>query len=61
LPIIGTDQPSFAPLTGTPFFVIGDIFEQDFSVTPFMAATPDLRFAQITVGGQIFYIKQTSW
>ena len=59
-PLTGTDQPSFitlGPLAGP----VNNIFTQPFQVAPFNSAVPDLRFATITFGGQIFAIKQTSW
>jgi hypothetical protein len=59
-PLTGTDQPSFItlqPLSGP----VNNIFTQPFQVAPFNSVVPDLRFANITFGGQIFAIKQTSW
>jgi len=59
-PLTGTDQPSFitlGPLTGP----LSNIFTQPFQVAPFNSVVPDLRFATITIGGQIFAIKETSW
>jgi len=59
-PITGTDQPSFITL-GTLTGPVSNIFTQPFSVAPFTSQVPALRFGNITFGGQIFAIKQTSW
>lgn len=59
-PVVGTDQPSFislGPLSGP----VGNIFTQPYIVTPFAPITPQVRFGNITFGGQIFVIKQVSW
>ena len=58
--MVGTDQPSFislGPLSGP----VGNIFTQPYIVTPFAPITPQVRFGNITFGGQIFVIKQVSW
>jgi hypothetical protein len=60
LPPTGTDQPSFITLeqlTGP----ANNIFTQPFEIAPFNSLVPNLRFGNITLGGQIFAIKQTSW
>jgi hypothetical protein len=59
-PPTGTDQPSFITLdqlTGP----VNNIFTQPFQIAPFNSLVPNLRFGNITLGGQIFAIKQTSW
>ncbi len=59
-PATGTNQPSFILLdllTGP----VNNIFTQPYSVTPFNSLTNAIRLGNITFGGQIFTIKQTSW
>ena len=59
-PTVGTDQPSFVflgPLTGP----VSNIFTLPFTVSPFGSLTPVIRRAKITFGGQVFFLKQTSW
>jgi len=56
----GTDQPLFiflGPLSGPE----GNMFTQPFTLPPFAPITPQVRFGNITFGGQIFVIKQVSW
>jgi hypothetical protein len=59
-PAVGTDQPSFislGPLSGP----VGNIFTQPYTLPPFAPITPQVRFGNITFGGQIFLVKQVSW
>jgi hypothetical protein len=57
---VGTNQPSFITL-GTLFGPTHNIFTQPYTVSPFNSITPALRFGNITFGGQIFVVKQTSY
>ena len=56
----GTDQPSFITL-GSLFGPISNIFTLPYGVSPFSSITPSLRFGNITFGGQIVVVKQTSY
>jgi hypothetical protein len=38
-----------------------NIFTLPYIVSPFSSITPALRFGNITFGGQIFVVKQTSY
>jgi hypothetical protein len=57
---VSTNQPSFITL-GSLFGPISNIFTQPYIVSPFNSITPALRFGNITFGGQIFVVKQTSY
>jgi len=59
-PAVGTDQPSFITL-GSLFGPISNVFTLPYGVSPFSSITPSLRFGNITFGGQIFVVKQTSY
>ena len=39
----------------------GNNFAQPFTVSAFSSASNAVRVARVTVGGRVFYIKQTSW
>lgn len=59
-PVTGTNQPGFIALdavTGP----VGHVFTQPFMVGGFSSLTPAIRVGNITFGGQIFRIKQTSY
>jgi hypothetical protein len=58
-PIHGTDQPflTASPPTGP----VSNIWTVLYSVAPFNRLTPATRKGKITIGGQIFSVKQTSW
>jgi hypothetical protein len=57
---VGTNQPSFITL-GSLLGPTSNIFTQPYTVSPFNSITPALRFGNITFGGQIFVVKQTSY
>jgi hypothetical protein len=57
---VSTNQPSFITL-GSLFGPISNTFTQPYIVSPFNSITPALRFGNITFGGQIFVVKQTSY
>ena len=57
---VGTNQPSFITL-GSLLGPTNNIFTQPYTVSPFNSITPALRFGNITFGGQIFVVKQTSY
>jgi hypothetical protein len=60
VPTVGTTQPSIVTLgnlTGPNL----DIFDLPFTVSNFSSLVTAVRFAQITDGGQVAIIKQTSW
>jgi hypothetical protein len=59
-PIVGTSQPSIVTI-GTLAGPMLDIFTLPYAVLPFSSASPNTRRANITFGGQIYAIKQTSW
>ncbi len=59
-PTVGTDQPSFVFL-GTLSGPVSNIFTLPFTISPFGSLTPVIRRAKITFGGQVFFLKQTSW
>lgn len=60
VPTVGTTQPSVVTLgnlTGPNL----NIFDLPFTVSNFSSLVTAVRFAQITDGGQIVIVKQTSW
>jgi hypothetical protein len=59
-PAVGTNQPSFITI-GSLFGPASNIFSLPYAVSPFSSLTPSLRFGNITFGGQIFVVKQTSY
>jgi hypothetical protein len=59
-PAVGTNQPSFMTL-GSLFGPTSNIFTLPYAVLPFNSITPSLRFGNITFGGQIVVVKQTSY
>lgn len=59
-PGVSTDQPSFITL-GSLSGPSSNIFTLPYIVSPFSSITPALRFGNITFGGQIFVVKQTSY
>ena len=59
-PVVGTDQPSFIFL-GSLAGPVTNIFTLPFTVSPFGSLTPAIRRAKITFGGQVVFLKQTSW
>jgi hypothetical protein len=59
-PTVGTSQPSIVTI-GTLSGPVSDIFTLPFTVSPFSSVTPVTRRANITFGGQIYAIKQTSY
>ena len=59
-PVPGTDQPTFIflqPLQGP----VGNIFTLPFDIAPFTSISPAVRKANVTLSGQIFVVKQTSY
>ncbi len=59
-PVTGTTQPTIVSL-GTITGPANNIFTQPYAVNAFNSATLAVRRMQITFGGKIFTIKQTSW
>src|SRR5262249_26084170 len=59
-PDTGTSQPSYITL-GTLSGPVQNLFTLPFAVAPFSSLTSAVRLGNITFGGQIFTIKQTSW
>ena len=60
VPVVGTDQPGFITLgnlTGPAL----NIFTLPYAITPFNSLTPSVRLGNITFGGQILKVKQTSY
>jgi hypothetical protein len=60
VPATGTTQPTIitlSPLAGP----VSNIFTQDYTVTPFTSLTPTVRKGQITFGGLLFTVKQSSY
>jgi hypothetical protein len=60
VPTVGTDQPGFISI-GALFTPAANIFDLPYGVLPFASITPSVRFGNITFGGQIFLVKQTSY
>ncbi len=59
-PVVGTDSPSIvtlSPLSGP----VSNIFTLPYSIANFNSAVTTTRKMLITLGGQIFTVKQTSW
>ena len=59
-PAIGTDQSGFIHL-GSLFGPVTNIFTLSYAIDRFDSLTPSIRFGNITFGGQIFRVKQTSY
>jgi hypothetical protein len=60
VPVTGTTQPTIitlSPLAGP----VSNLFTQDYTVAPFNSLTPTVRRAQITFGGLLFTVKQSSY
>lgn len=60
VPTVGTSQPGIVGI-GTLSGPVLDIYTLPFTVFPFSSATPAVRRAYITFGGQNYAIKQTSY
>jgi hypothetical protein len=59
-PVAGTDQPSFITL-GVLSGPTSNIFTLPYGISLFSSITPSVRVGNITFGGQIFVVKQTSF
>jgi hypothetical protein len=59
-PVPGTSPPGIVQLNGLTG-PTNEVFDENYSVAPFISPTNAIRQALITLGGQIFTVKQTSW
>lgn len=62
-PDVTTDQPSFISLANPPTTEdpVTHLFTLPYTVLPYSSVNPNVRYGNITFGGRVHTVKQTSW